>query len=79
MLRVLQIHERQAMLQAVEAIHGVLGDSECPSPDYLSIKVEDTECNEPTAAAPPDEILSNQSSSNSVTVFNLQLRCLIIA
>ena len=30
--RVLQIHERQAMLRAVEAIHGVLGDSECPSP-----------------------------------------------
>ena len=24
--RVLQIHERQAMLRAVEAIHGVLGD-----------------------------------------------------
>lgn len=63
--RVLQIHERQAMLRAVEAIHGVLGDSECPSPDYLSIKAEETECNEPTAA-PLDEILSKQSTSNSV-------------
>ena len=63
--RVLQIHERQAMLRAVETIHGVLGDSECPSPDYLAIKAEETECNEPTAA-PLDEILSKQSSSNSV-------------
>ena len=62
--RVLQIHERQAMLRAVEAIHGVLGDQECPSTDYLSIKAEETECNEPTAA-PLDEILSKHASSNS--------------
>ena len=27
--RILQIHERQAMLRAVEALHGTLGDSEC--------------------------------------------------
>ena len=63
--RILQIHERQAMLRAVEAVHGTLGDSECPSPDYLSLKAEETECNEPTAS-PLDEILSKQSSSNSV-------------
>ena len=62
--RVLQIHERQAMLRAVEAIHGTLGDQECPSTDYLSIKAEETECNEPTAA-PLDEILSKHSSTNA--------------
>ena len=62
--RVLQIHERQAMLRAVEAVHGQLNDSECPSSDYLSLKAEETECNEPTAA-PLDEILSKQASSNS--------------
>ena len=62
--RVLQIHERQAMLRAVEAIHGVLGDQECPSTDYLSIKAEETECNALTAAL-LDEILSKHASSNS--------------
>eukprot|EP00435_Cladocopium_sp_Y103_P043206 s2858_g12.t1 len=62
--RVLQIHERQAMLRAVEAVHGSLGESECPSADYLSLKAEETECNEPTAA-PLDEILSKQVSSSS--------------
>ena len=62
--RVLQIHERQAMLRAVEAVHGQLNDSECPSSDYLSLKAEETECNEPSAA-PLDEILSKQASSNS--------------
>ena len=55
--RVLQIHERQAMIRAVELVHGALNDSECPSADYLSIKAEETECNEPIAA-PLDEILS---------------------
>jgi len=62
--RILQIHERQAMIRAVENVHGQLNDSECPSSDYLSLKAEETECNEPTAA-PLDEILSKQASSNS--------------
>lgn len=62
--RILQIHERQAMLRAVEAVHGALGDSECPSSDYLSLKAEETETNEPTAA-PLDEILSKQAASSS--------------
>eukprot|EP00435_Cladocopium_sp_Y103_P055965 s367_g18.t1 len=62
--RVLQIHERQAMLRAVEAIHGHLNEAECPSSDYLSLKAEETETNEPTAA-PLDEIMSKQASSNS--------------
>ena len=62
--RVLQIHERQAMIRAVELVHGSLNDAECPSSDYLSIKAEETECNEPTAA-PLDEIVSKQASTNS--------------
>eukprot|EP00435_Cladocopium_sp_Y103_P017334 s3745_g4.t1 len=62
--RVLQIHERQAMIRAIEAIHGSLGDAECPSPDYLSLKAEETETNEP-CAAPLDEILSKLASSSS--------------
>ena len=63
--KVLQIHERQAMLRAVEAIHGTLSESECPSSDYLSLKAEETETNEPTAA-PLDEIVSKLVSSTSV-------------
>ena len=62
--RVLQIHERQAMIRAVENLHGHLNDSECPSADYLSVKAEETESNEPTAS-PLDEIISKQASSNS--------------
>jgi hypothetical protein len=62
--RILQIHERQAMLRAVEAIHGSLGDSDCPAADYLSLKAEETEANEPTAA-PLDEIISKLASSSS--------------
>ena len=53
------------MLRAVEAIHGTLSESECPSSDYLSLKAEETETNEPTAA-PLDEIVSKLVSSNSV-------------
>ena len=62
--RILQIHERQAMIRAVELVHGQLNDSECPSADYLSIKAEETECNEPVAS-PLDEIMSKQASTNS--------------
>ena len=60
--KVLQIHERQAVIRAIEAIHGSLTKAECPSADYLSLKAEETECNEPTAA-PLDEILSKLASS----------------
>ena len=62
--RVRQIHERQAMIRAVELFHGALNDAECPSANYLSIKAEETECNEPVAD-PLDEILSKQASTNS--------------
>ena len=65
--KVLQIHERRAMLRAVEAIHGTLSESECPSSDYLSLKAEETETNEPTAA-PLDEIVSKLVSSTSVSL-----------
>ena len=49
------------MLKAVETIHGTLSDAECPSADYLSLKAEETEANEPTAA-PLDKILSKLAS-----------------
>ncbi|CAK9010089.1 Fucoxanthin-chlorophyll a-c binding protein C [Durusdinium trenchii] len=62
--RILQIHERQAMLKAVEAVYGSLGELECLAPGYLSLKAEETEANEPTAS-PLDEIISKQASSVS--------------
>ena len=62
--RVLQTHERQAMVRAVEAVYGVLCESEVPAADYLSLKAEETETNEPTAA-PLDEILNRKDSATS--------------
>eukprot|EP00435_Cladocopium_sp_Y103_P002182 s465_g1.t1 len=62
--RILQTHERQAMLKAVEKIHGVLGEAETPSSDYLALKAEETEMNEPTAA-PLDEVISKKDTSSS--------------
>ena len=62
--RVLQTHERQAMVRAVEAVYGVLGESEVPAADYLSLKAEETETNEPTAA-PLDEVLNKKDSATS--------------
>ena len=63
--RLIQVHERQAMVKAaVEAIYGVLSESDTPSNDYLSIKAEETETNEPTASA-LDEIPSRKEASTS--------------
>ena len=62
--RILQVHERQAMVRAVERIYGVLSEGETPSTDYLSIKAEETETNEPTASA-LDEILSKKEATTS--------------
>ena len=62
--RILQTHERQAMLRAVEAAYGSMPESETPSNDYLSLKAEETETNEPVAS-PLDEIVSKKDSSNS--------------
>lgn len=62
--RILQTHERQAMLRAVEQVYGSLHDSEAPAPDYLAVKAEETETNEPLAAA-LDEILSRKDTAHS--------------
>ena len=62
--RVLQVHERQAMIRAVEAVHGSLNEAEAPSQDYLSLKADETETNEPVAAQ-LDEILSRKDSPNA--------------
>lgn len=62
--RNLQTHERQAMLRAVEGVYGSLNECDTPSNDYLSVKAEEVECNEPNAA-PLDEIMSKKESSTS--------------
>ena len=62
--RILQAHERQAMIKAVERVHGALGESETPSADYLALKAEETELNEPTAS-PLDEVISKKDTSSS--------------
>lgn len=62
--RVLQTHERQAMLKAVELVYGNLNDGEAPSPDYLAVKAEETESNEPVAAS-LEEILSRKDTTHS--------------
>ena len=62
---ILQAHERQAMLRALETAYGSMpAESETPSNDYLSLKAEETETNEPIAS-PLDEIVSKKDSSNS--------------
>lgn len=62
--RQLQTHERQAMVKAVELVYGSLSEVETPSSDYLSLKAEEVETNEPTAA-PLDEITSKRDSTTS--------------
>ena len=48
--RILQVTERQAMLKAVIAVYGQLGESETPSAEYLALKSEECEANEPQAS-----------------------------
>ncbi|OLP76746.1 hypothetical protein AK812_SmicGene43280, partial [Symbiodinium microadriaticum] len=48
--RVLQVQERQAMIAAVTAVHGRLNESETPSAEYLALKAEECEINEPSAS-----------------------------
>ena len=62
--RTLQVHERQAMVRAVEAVYGSLQESEAPSVEYLSLKAEETETNEPLAAS-LDEMSSKRDSTTS--------------
>ena len=52
------------MIKAVEGVYGSLNDGECPSPDYLAVKAEETECNEPVAAS-LDEILNRKDTAHS--------------
>ncbi|CAE7481147.1 unnamed protein product, partial [Symbiodinium sp. CCMP2456] len=59
--RILQVTERQAMLKAVVAVYGQLGESETPSPEYLAIKCEECESNEPHAST-LDAITSKKST-----------------
>ena len=65
--RILQTHERRAMMKAVEALYGVISDAEAPSADYLSQKSEETETNEPVAS-PLDEVISRKESTTHLRV-----------
>ena len=62
--RALQVHERQAMLKAVETVYGPLQEAEAPSAEYLSLKAEETETNEPQASS-LDEVTSKRDSQTS--------------
>ena len=64
MPRVLQHTERQAMVKAVEVVLGKLQDVEIPSNEYLALKVEECEANEPQALG-LDEISSRADTSSS--------------
>ncbi|CAE7937949.1 FCPC [Symbiodinium necroappetens] len=59
--RILQVTERQAMIKAVVAVHGQLGESETPSAEYLALKCEECEVNEPQAST-VDAITSKKST-----------------
>ena len=62
--RALQVHERQAMLKAVELVYGPLQEAEAPSAEYLSVKAEETETNEPQASS-LDEVTSKRDSQTA--------------
>ena len=64
MPRHLQHKERLAMIRAVEAAYGKLQDAEAPSNEYLAVKVEECENNEPLAAM-LDEITSKQDTTTA--------------
>ena len=55
------------MIRAVEAAHRKLQDAETPSNEYLAVKVEECENNEPLAAM-LEEITSKQDTT-------IRLRC----
>ena len=60
--RILQVTERQAMLKAVAAVHGHLGESETRSAEYLALKCEECESNEPQAST-LDAVTSKRTPS----------------
>ena len=55
--RMVDILDRTSMKRAVEVLYGRIPPREAPSVDYLSIKLEEVENNDPTAS-PMDEIAS---------------------
>ncbi len=67
MPRHLQNNERQAMIRAVETAYGRLQESEVPSNEYLSQKVEECENNEPSAS-----MLDEVTSKHDATTVSLQ-------
>ena len=64
MPRILQHSERQAMVKAVETKYGHFRDAELPSNEYLALKCEECENNEPHAAS-LDEITARQDATTS--------------
>lgn len=56
--------ERQAMIKSVEGVLGKLQEVETPSTEYLSLKVEECESNEPCALS-LDEVSSKYDASTS--------------
>ena len=56
--------ERQAMIKSVEGVLGKLQEVETPSTEYLSLKVEECESNEPCALS-LDEVSSKYDTSTS--------------
>ena len=62
--RILQTQERQAMIRAVSTAYGKLNEAETPSAEYLALKAEETEQNEPTAAQ-LDTITSKRDSQTA--------------
>ena len=59
--RTLQVHERQAMIKAVQAVYGKINEGETPSAEYLAAKAEECESNEPRASS-LDQISSKRDS-----------------
>ncbi|CAE7041883.1 unnamed protein product [Symbiodinium sp. CCMP2592] len=64
--RILQTQERQALLRAVSAAYGKLNEAETPSAEYLALKAEETEQNEPTAAQL--ETITSERDSQTATI-----------
>ncbi|CAE6939115.1 unnamed protein product [Symbiodinium sp. CCMP2592] len=71
--RILQVTERQAMLKAVAAVHGQLGESETPSSEYLALKCEECEANEPQAST-LDAITSKKNTLTTSIQSSLDLK-----
>ena len=63
--RNLQHSERQAMIKSVEIVLGSLQESETPSNEYLALKVEECENNEPLALG-LDEVQSKFEATTSM-------------